>query len=111
MKRIKRRYLALQLDIAVDGLPSERELIESIWGAITQIYGEYGASQANLVLINFDVEHKLSIVRVNLPMLNNLRTSIATITQIANKPAAIHVLSVSGTIKALTKQLQTRVAD
>lgn len=107
MKRIKRRYLALQLDMPVDSLPSEREFMDAIWGAITLIYGEYGASQANIVLINFDVEHKRAVIRVNLPALNNLRTSIATITQIANKPAAVHVIAISGTIKALKKQLQT----
>jgi hypothetical protein len=54
-------------------LPSEREFMDAIWGAITQIYGEYGASQANLVLINFDVEHKLAIVRANLPAVNNCK--------------------------------------
>ena len=79
--------------------------MDAIWGSITQLYGEYGASQANLVLINYDAEQKLAIVRVNLPALGNLRASIATIVQIADKPAAVHVLAVSGTIKALSKQL------
>ena len=105
MKRTKRRYLALQLDISAAVLPSDREFMDAIWGSITQLYGEYGASQANLVLINYDAGQKLAIIRVNLPALSNLRASIATIIQIADKPAAVHVLAVSGTIKALTKQL------
>ena len=105
MKRTKRRYLALQLDMPTGDLPSDREFMDAVWGSITQLYGEYGASQANLVLINYAVEQKLAIIRVNLPALSNLRASIATIIQIADKPAAVHVLAVSGTIKALTKQL------
>jgi len=105
MKRIKRRYLALQLDVPVEGLPSDHEFMDSIWGSITQIYGEYGASQANLVLINYDVESKIAVVRTNLLAVNKLRTSIATITQIGNKPLAIHVMAVSGTIKALSRHL------
>ncbi len=103
MKRLKRRYLALQLDIAE--LPSEKEFMDAIWGALTQMYGEYGASLANLMLINFDVKRKLAIVRVNLLVINNFRASIATITSILGKEAAVHVLAVSGTIKALCKQL------
>lgn len=103
MKRLKRRYLALQLDIAE--LPSEKEFMDAIWGALTQMYGEYGASLANLMLINFDVKRKLAIVRVNLLVINNFRASIAAITSILGKEAAVHVLAVSGTIKALCKQL------
>ena len=103
MKRLKRRYLALQLDMPE--VPSEKEFMDAIWGALTQIYGEYGASLANLALINLDEEQKLAVVRVNLTVVNNFRAAIATITSIAGKDAAVHVLAVSGTIKALSKQL------
>jgi RNase P/RNase MRP subunit POP5 len=105
MKRIKRRYLALQLDVPAKELPSDREFMDSIWSSLTQIYGEYGASQANLVLINYDVENKIAVVRSNLIAVNKLRTSIATITQIGDKPLAIHVIAISGTIKALSRHL------
>lgn len=86
-------------------VPSEKDVMDAIWGALTQIYGEYGASLANLALINFNVEQKLAIVRVNLTVAHNLRAAIATITSIAGKDVAVHVLAVSGTIKALSKQL------
>lgn len=103
MKRVKRRYLALGMEL--DTVPSEKVFMDAIWGALTQIYGECGASLANLVLINFNSENKLAIVRVNLSVANNLRAAIATITSILDKPAAVHVLAVSGTIKALSKQI------
>jgi RNase P/RNase MRP subunit POP5 len=86
-------------------VPSEKEVMDTIWGALTQIYGEYVASLTNLALINFDVEQKLAVVRVNLTVANNFRAAIATITSIAGKDVAVHVLAVSGTIKALSKQL------
>jgi RNase P/RNase MRP subunit POP5 len=103
LKRLKRRYLALQLDMAC--VPTDLEFMDAVWGAVTQLYGEYGASLASLVLINFDVERKLAVVRANLLVVNNVRAALTTITSIAGKDAAVHVLAVSGTIKALSEKL------
>ena len=105
MKRIKRRYLALQIDTQNIALPSEREFMDAIWGSITQMFGESGASQANIVLINYSIDQKIVVIRVNLPAIINLRASIVTITQIAQTKVAVHVLAVSGTIKALAKKI------
>ncbi len=99
MKRIKRRYLALQLEC--EGLPTERELMDAIWAAVTKLYGEVGASLTGLTLIDFDVERKVAVVRVSLVALGMVRASLATVTSIAGKEAAVHVLAVSGTLKAL----------
>ena len=99
MKRIKRRYLALQLEC--EGVPTERELMDAIWAAITKLYGEVGASLTGLALIDFDLERKVAVVRVSLVALGMVRASLATVTSIAGKEAAVHVLAVSGTLKAL----------
>ena len=99
MKRIKRRYLALQLEC--EGLPTERELMDAIWAAVTKLYGEVGASLTGLTLIDFDVERKVAVVRVSLAALDMVRASLATVTSIGGREAAVHVLAVSGTLKAL----------
>ena len=99
MKRVKRRYLALQLEC--EGMPAEREFIDAVWAAVTKLYGEVGASLTGLALINFDEEHKVAVLRVSLATLNMLRASLATITSIAGKETSVHVLGVSGTLKAL----------
>lgn len=109
MKRVKRRYLALQLDS--DSLPTGKEVIGAVWAAVTKIYGEHGASQTNLSLIDYNLENKTAILRTNLATLNTVRASIATITSIAGKETAVHVTAISGTIKALhqkTKQQTTK---
>lgn len=99
MKRVKRRYLALQFEC--ETLPTERELIDSIWSALTKLYGEVGASLTGLTLISFDGERKVAVIRVLLSALNIARASLATITNIAGREASLHVLGVSGTLKAL----------
>jgi len=104
LKRVKRRYLALQLEC--DGVPAEREFIDAVWAAITKLYGEVGASLTGLALINFDVERKVAVLRVSLASLGMVRASLASITCVAGREASVYVLGVSGTLKALYAQAQ-----
>ena len=99
MKRVKRRYLALQLEC--EGVPSDREFMDAVWLAVTKLYGEVGASLTGLALINFDVERKVVVVRTSLASLPSVRASLASLTSVAGREASVHVLAVSGTIKAL----------
>ncbi len=95
--------MALKVDS--DFVPSDRELIDTVWSALTRLYGEVGASLANLVLIDYDAQRKLAVLRCNLSVTNEVRTALATVISIADKAAAVHVLAVSGTIKALREKL------
>lgn len=101
MKRQKRRYLLLRIDS--DSKPSQQDLIEAIWGSITKLYGECGASATNLSVINYNEENKRALIRVSLNALQSIRASLALITRIGDKDAAIHLISVSGTMKSLEK--------
>ena len=99
MKRVKRRYLAVQVERKLG--PTEREFIDAVWAAVTRLYGEVGASQTGLVLIDFNLERQVAVIRVTLASLNMVRASLSTVTSIAGIGACVRVLSVSGTIKAL----------
>ena len=105
MKRLKRRYLGLQLD--VEKAPGERDFMDAVWTSVTRIYGEYGASLTNLALISYDSEGRTGVIRSNLAAVENVRAALATITSIGGKAAAVHVLAVSGTIKALRQNLES----
>ena len=104
MKRAKRRYLALQIDS--EGAPTPKEFMDAVWGAVTKLYGEYGASLTGLTLIEYSVEKKMAVIRTALATVNMVRTSLASITSVANREAAVHVIAVSGTIKALYEKLK-----
>lgn len=103
MKRVKRRYLAVRLEC--EGVPSERELLDTVWAAITKLYGEVGASLAGLVLIDFDVERKVAVFRCLLASLPMVRASLATVMVVAGRGAVFEVLAVSGTLKSLFAHL------
>jgi ribonuclease P/MRP protein subunit POP5 len=103
LKRTKRRYLALQLEC--EGVPSERELMDALWASITKLYGEVGASLTGLSLIDFNPDRKVVVIRVLLASLPSVRAGLAAVTSVAGLEASVHVLSVSGTIKALFSNL------
>jgi ribonuclease P/MRP protein subunit POP5 len=99
MKRTKRRYLALQLEC--DGVPSEREILDAVWASVSKLFGEAGASTTGLALISLEAERKLAVLRCTLISLPAVRASLAALTKITGRDASVHVLAVSGTLKAL----------
>jgi ribonuclease P/MRP protein subunit POP5 len=103
LKRVKRRYLAIKIDSSESF--SSKEIMDAVWNAILKLFGEYGASQTGLRLIDYDVERKIVIIRTAHTTLTTVRAATASITQIEGKPASLHILTVSGTIKALHKKL------
>ena len=101
-RAVRRRYLALKL--VSDRSVSREDLMNTIWDALVQLFGEYGASQTNLTIIRYNHERDSAIVRCSHKALEMVKASIASITEINGKPAAVHVERVSGTLKALLKK-------
>ena len=101
-RRGRRRYLALKFvsEQPVNG----RDAMDAVWKAVLQLFGEYGASQASLSLIEFNSQKNYAIVRCSHTAVEMVRASVASITEINEKPAAIHVLGFSGTLRALRKK-------
>lgn len=81
-----------------------KELIDAIWSAVTKLYGEYGASQTSLTLIDYDLTKKTAVIRVANVAVRMIQAALSSIANVGNKPVAMHVLTISGTIKALHKK-------
>jgi ribonuclease P/MRP protein subunit POP5 len=102
LKREKRRYLALEL---VSEQPlNEQILLDAIQASVHRLFGEYGTSKANLKLIKSLPEKRQFVIRCSHKALEQVRAAIVSTTAINGKNAAIHVLGVSGTLKALSKK-------
>jgi len=104
LKKTRARYLALIIDS--DETFGSREFMSAVWDAVLRLYGEYGASRTGLALIDYDAEKKLAILRTVHTTVDMVRAALASITKIRDKPVAIHVLTVSGTIKALSEKIK-----
>ena len=103
-RRLKRRYLAL--DVVSPAPISEGNLMNALWRALSQLFGEYGTSQTRLTLIDSDLPNRRATVRCSNKGLVMVRAAIASITEIDAEPAAIHILRASGTLKALRRKTE-----
>ncbi len=81
-----------------------KTVIDAVEASVHRLFGEYGASQANLKLIEFIPQNSQLVIRCSHKALEQVRAAIASTIEINGKTAAIHVLGVSGTLKALSKK-------
>lgn len=98
---IGRRYIAFR----VEGKASKRSIEEAIISAVERLYGLHGLWRLEPRLIEFDEEKRIGIVRCNHRYLPWMRASLASITKIDGSPASLHVLRVSGTLRALRRRV------
>lgn len=102
IRQTRPRYLAIQIDSTESF--EEDDVKDTVWNAVFQLFGEYGASKAGLFLINYDKQKNQAVLRCSHKALPMVHASVASITKIKGKPTALHVLKISGTIKALGKK-------
>jgi len=100
---VRRRYIAVRIDS--DQTPRKEDVYGAIWSSLLRLFGEYGASQTDLRLIEYDSENKQAVLRCLHNALPLVKASIPCVTRIDGKPAAIHIQLVSGTLKALKRKL------
>jgi RNase P/RNase MRP subunit POP5 len=84
---------------------TEREIYNAILDSILRLFGEYGASQTDLRLIEYDPEKMQAILRCSHKALPIVRASIPCVTHIGNEPASMHIQLVSGTLKSLRRKM------
>lgn len=102
---LRRRYIAVKIDSekTFDG----KDFYDAVWTSILRLFGEYGASQTELLLIEYDPQMKQAIVRCSHRALELVKASIPAITEIKNEKIIVQILLVSGTLKSLRRKMQS----
>jgi RNase P/RNase MRP subunit POP5 len=101
---MRRRYIAVKIDGGE--MFDERDLYDAVWASILRLFGEYGASQTELTLVEYDPKGRQAVLRCSHKALDLVKASIVAVTEIANEKAAAHILSVSGTLKSLRRKIR-----
>lgn len=103
IKYVRRRYLALRVEC--EGPFDRKAVSDALWNAVLQLFGEVGCSQAGLYLVHFDEEKNYFVLRCSHRALPMVKAAVASIARIGNQSAVVHVLRVSGSLKALSKRV------
>jgi len=102
--RARRRYVLAKIDSEM--MPSERDFQKLLWSSIIRLFGEYGASHADISLIEYNREARYAIIRCQHNALPMVRAALAAILKADGDRISVHVLLVSGTLKALRRKMQ-----
>ena len=97
------RYLALKIES--DRTFERKIFLNNVWRSLTKLYGEYGASKAGMALVEYEPEKGFAVLRCENEALTMVRAALAALTSIGETRVAVHVLAVSGTLRALRKKL------
>jgi ribonuclease P/MRP protein subunit POP5 len=94
------------LALEIEGAPAinEKEFKNTLWSTVIRLFGEFGASKTGIVLVKYDAVKNRAVLRCANTALEMVRASLVSITEIDAKPAAVHVLGISGTIKSLYRK-------
>jgi len=106
VKPVRRRYLALRVEC--EDSCDRKAVSDAVWDSVLCLFGEVGSSQAGLFLVQFDEGTRFGVLRCSHRALPMVRAAIASITRIGNQSAVIHVLRVSGSLKALSRKVTTQ---
>lgn len=100
---MRRRYIAVEVNCEQN--IDWRDILDAVYNSLLRLFGEYGASLAELALIDYDPKVNHAIFRCTRKALDMVKASIVAVREIYRNEAAIQILHVSGTLKALKKRL------
>jgi len=104
---LRRRYIAFK--VLSESRLSPREVHSAILDSMTRLFGAKGLSEADLRLVSFDPSSGVGILRCSHRAVWMVRASLTLISNVSSSRASVHVVRVSGTIKALRERVKLGV--
>ena len=102
MRRVRYRYVAVKID---DGELDQRDAVMAVSRNLIRLFGEYGASVAELTYIGSELNNRILIFRCTHVALEMVRASIASLKEINRRRCSTRIVYVSGTLKALRRRI------
>ncbi len=102
----RQRYLLFK--IITEGEIEERYLIRAVWRNLFQLYGDFGASQTGLWLVEYEIS-RYGIIRTNVQAVPMVKATLAMIRKVNGQNCILVVLGASGTIHALKKKHLSKI--
>jgi ribonuclease P/MRP protein subunit POP5 len=101
--RGRRRYLLFE--VLCEREIDKRELLKEIWDSLYSLYGDVGASESKVWLIEYHNTNSggVGILRCVHDKVEEVRASLACIHSVNNARIGIRVIKISGTIKGVTR--------
>lgn len=96
--REKKRYIAFEVLAEGNDLIDRKALLDEIFFATQTLIGDEGSSEIGYRLMDFDGSR--GIMKVSLSAVETARAAMSTVCSIKGNRATIHVLGISGTIRA-----------
>ena len=101
--RERNRYMTFR--ILCDAKPDRKAVVNAIWNSLLRLYGESGASETSLWVMDWADDKSKGIVKVNHKSVEKIRSALALVREVDGRPAAFHVLKTSGTLKSARELL------
>ena len=100
------RYLAVAIEAWPDAEVGRRDFQRSLWFAAQNLLGDVGSADADLTVLQFELEDATgeAIVRVRRSKVERARAALACIHEMDGDPVGLKVLGASGTVRACSEK-------
>jgi ribonuclease P/MRP protein subunit POP5 len=106
---MKKRYVGFRV---YSSEPVARdEVVRAIWSETLGFLGERTASELELWVLDYDEARQVGFLVCSHKQVDKVKACLTLVSSVKDKRLMVHVLGVSGTVKALNRKFLNKVRD